>query len=551
LASKVVVIGIDGGTFDLFIPWMEAGHMPVLAELVRQGVRSELATTYPPLTCPAWWSLSTGKNPARFGSYHFWQIAPGSYEIRRSKSYGPGKNMELWNLLNDAGFRCGIINNPIMFPPARIDDYAVAGCFASVKSDYTWPREFRKTLDEIAGPGGYELDSLTGESKSDEDTTRDCLRVLEKRRRVMTHLLAAEDRPDFFLGVITESDRMCHRLLNRVGKGGELAESSERMLIEFFRAMDSAIGDMVDAIHEDDYLIVMSDHGFGRRDRGFYINEWLRQEGYLAVRTGSVAGRIKSSARRGVNSALNRLGLRDFIKAKVPRSILTRLAPAGDVEGEGKAIYDFIQNGMVDWSRTRAIALQDGLIYFNTTDRPEGIVQPGEDYERFREELIEKLGNLTDPDTGERLATEVRRKEDIYQGDYMAEAPDVYLAIEGYSIAAFPNIRTDGRLMGELALAGHRQDGMLIVRGPNIRVGEEIGKANIIDLAPTVMHIMGVPVPDDMDGRVIRELFVPGTGLAEADEAYQEARYSEKESVEADADEDEEIRKRLEELGYL
>lgn len=547
--TDVVVIGIDGGTLDLIIPWIEQGHMPVLGSLIEEGTSGELKTTYPPLTCPAWWSLSTGKNPGRFGSYHFWQVAPRSYEIRRSKSYGPGTNMELWDILNEADLRCGIINNPIMFPPARIRDYSVAGCFASVKSDYTYPADFRKILDEVAG--GYELDSLTGESRTDEETAEDCNRVLEKRRKVICHLLAEEDRPEFFLGVLTESDRMCHRLLNRVGKGDALGESSERLLVEFFRALDSAIGDMVDAVGNDNYVIVMSDHGFGNRDRGFYVNEWLQQEGYLTLKTGAAGGHLKSRARRGVSSALTRLRLRDLVRAWVPRSLLTKLAPAGNVEGEGEAIYDYIQNGLIDWSKTKALALQDGLIYLNTEDRPEGIVSFGDEYEALRSEMIEKLGNLTDTETGKPLKTEVRRREEIYEGDFMAEAPDIYLAIENYGIASFPNIRGNGELMGPLALAGHRQNGMIIVRGPDVKVGEKLQGAQIIDLAPTILHIMGVPVPDDMDGRVLKDLFVADSALAGADEKFQEAQYREKEKVSETDEDNEEIRKRLEELGYL
>lgn len=548
--GKVVVIGIDGGTFDLFVPWMEQGHMPALSLLVKQGTSGELMTTYPPLTCPAWWSLSTGKNPGRFGCYHFWQIAPRSYEIKRSKSYGPGTNLELWDILNDAGLSCGIVNNPIMFPPARIRDYAVAGCFASAKSDFTWPRDFRKTLDMVAGEGGYELDSLTCESKSDESTAADCRRVLEKRRKVICHLLAQGNRPDFFLGVITESDRMCHRLLNRMGKGDALAEKSERLLVDFFRSLDSAIADMLAALAEDDHVIVMSDHGFGNRDRGFYINEWLRREGYLTLKTGSVGGRLKSRVRRKVNNALISLNLRDYVKAKVPGGLLARLAPAGDLEGKGETIYDYIQNGLIDWRNTKAVALQDGLIYLNTEDRPQGIIRFGAEYEALRDELIKKLGHIANPGTGLRLSTEIYRREEIFQGNYMAEAPDLYLAIENYSIAAFPNIRRDGRLMGPLELAGHRRNGMVIFKGPHIHAGRKIEAAQIIDLAPTILHIMGVPIPSDMDGKILWDLFADGSELSR-DASFQKPKYRHRKSLAPDPEDDEKIRKCLEELGYL
>lgn len=548
--GKVVVIGIDGGTFDLFVPWMEQGHMPTLSLLRKQGASGDLMTTYPPLTCPAWWALSTGKNPGRFGSYHFWQLAPHSHEIRRSKSYGTGANMELWDILNEAGLRCGIVNNPIMFPPAKIRDYAVSGCFASARSNFTWPAELKQTLDDVAGEGGYELDSLTCESKSDEGTAADCLRILEKRRKVICHLLAQENRPDFFLAVLTESDRMCHRLLNRTGKEDALSGKSERLLLEFFQALDGAIADMAAVMKDDDYLIVMSDHGFGKRDRGFYINEWLRREGYLTLKTGSIGGHWKSRVRRRVDSALTRLNLRDYVKAKVPAALLERLAPAGDLEGKGESIYDYIQNGLIDWPNTKAVALQDGLIYLNTEDRPQGTIRLGDEYEASRGELIEKLGKLTDPDSGKQLSTEVYRREEIYQGGFMAEAPDLFLAIENYSIAAFPNISNDGRLMGSLALAGHRRNGMVVLVGPGIEAGAPVEPAEIIDLAPTILHIMGVPVPADMDGRILREIFSSDSRLT-GGPVYQEPKGRSRKPPEDHSEADTEIHGYLKELGYI
>jgi predicted AlkP superfamily phosphohydrolase/phosphomutase len=246
------------------------------------------------------------------------------------------------------------------------------------------------------------------------------------------------------------------------------------------------------------------------------------------------------------------LRLTDLVRAKVPRGLLTRFAPVGaEVEGEGASIFDYIQNGMIDWSKTKAVCLPDGLIYMNTEDRPQGIIT-AEDYKSVRNELVRALGTLQDNEAGEALNTQVYVKEELYSGDFMADAPDVYLAIENYSVAAFPNIRGNDQLMGPLGLAGHRLDGMLIVTGEQVVRGGRLDSARIIDLAPTILHVMGVPVPEDMDGDVLRDIFRSDSQLATGKKKVQDAQSRLEDAGQAEDEEDEEeIRKRLEELGYM
>jgi len=496
--GRVIVIGIDGGTLDLIKPWVKAGHLPTFERLMRQGSWGELRSTFPPLTCPAWYSFSTGMNPGKLGMFNFFGLERGSYRIKMH-SYDDLRGCpEVWDLLNSQGYTCGIVNNPIAYPPREILGYMVAGFRApSKRHEYTWPPEMRARLDEIAD--GYEIDVPIG--KDPQDTLKAALSVMAKRQKVFLHLLR-HDPTDFFLGVFTGTDRICHHLMNR---------SAQKML-PLFKALDQNIAAIWETLEPEDRFLIMSDHGFGPRSDGFYVNQWLIDQSYLRLKAGRDPFERLGLTVKHLRDIRDRCGLRDWRLAARALGFLNRFLPFGTIEGEGQSILDLIKRDRIEWNETRAIAIPDG-IYLNTQDRPQGIVPLGEKAQALCTEIRRKLADVYNSDLGRRLRIRTYAPEELYWGSRVDRAPDILWSIEDWSWGTIWNIPEGGGWFGKLDLAHHRPNGLFMAAGPGIAAGLRVREAEIVDLAPTILHWMGIPVPAEMDGQMLEEIMLPGEGI--------------------------------------
>jgi predicted AlkP superfamily phosphohydrolase/phosphomutase len=423
--------------------------------------------------------------------YNFFSLDPASYHIRMFSYKDLVGWPELWDLLGDRGYRCGIVNNPIAYPPRPVNGYMVAGFRApSVRHGYTWPPELRERLDQVAG--GYEID-LPAALDPDE-LVANALRVMAKRQKVFMHLLLNKPT-DFFLGVFTVTDRVCHHLLNQSREG----------ILPLYRALDANLASIKERLRPEDRLLVVSDHGFIRRTHGFLINQWLVDQGYLKLKPGQDRlERVGLTVKR-LRDARDRWGLKDSRLAARILGFLNRYLPFGTLEGEGRSIIDLIKRDRIDWARTRAVAIPDG-IYLNTLDRPLGIVSTGEEVQKLRAEIRNRLQQVYAPSLGRRLRIRTYSPEELYWGPHVDRAPDILWSIEDWSWGTIWNMSNSAAWFAKLELAHHHPDGMFMALGPGIGPGARISGAEIIDLAPTILQLMGVPIPTGMDGQVLEQI---------------------------------------------
>jgi predicted AlkP superfamily phosphohydrolase/phosphomutase len=216
----------------------------------------------------------------------------------------------------------------------------------------------------------------------------------------------------------------------------------------------------------------------------------------------------------------------------------------------------FLSFADVDWKRSQAYAVgYIGQIFINTLGRePQGLVAPGEEYRRVRASIVEKLRALRDPADGAPLVDEIYLKEDIYSGPYLEDAPDIVFFPRNLETIAFGDFEFPSNKLVEPAYAisgHHRMNGILFMRGPGVKPGVELGGASIIDMAPTILYNLGLPVPDDMDGQVLQAAYAPEVferrpvtfSQGEGGEKPGEPDYSEEDQAE--------IEERLRSLGYL
>lgn len=478
----MLVIGLDGATLDLVQPWAEAGHLPNLRRLMVEGAWGRLESTLPPITAAAWASFMTGRHPAGHGVFDFFRGRAGVTELVDARSIaGP----TLWALLSQAGLRSGVLNVPITYPPESINGFLVPGLLSPDQGATTHPPGLLEPYHAELGP--YRLTPRISYRPGKEAAfIADLHDVLSVQLRYALRL--ALDYPtDLLMVHFLVTDIAQHALWRFLDAAhpwyeSRLAARFGSAVRDLFAAVDDGIGQLWGLLPADSTVIVLSDHGFGPLHHLVNLNLFLADSGLLA---------IKPEARLRYRLCRNRLS----------RPFAWRLAQLWGRE----RLIDFDD---IDWSHTRAYARGHlGQVYINLEGRePGGIVAPT-CYLAERQQVAETLLTLRYPATGEQVVTAVIPREEAGDGPYQESGPDLHV-IFAEGAVAYPLFAADGKALSEQRHGNsgdHRRLGLLAMAGPNIRRGVEIDDARIIDLAPTILDLFGLPTPTDMDGRVLRQ----------------------------------------------
>jgi predicted AlkP superfamily phosphohydrolase/phosphomutase len=497
---EVIAIGIDGASWQVLNLMMKAGAMPNFARVVDTGVSGNLTSTIPPISAPAWTSFMTGKNPGKHGIF-LWAEALNQQFVPVNARKIDGKT--LWQLLGEGGKRVGVFNMPMTYPlPSYpINGFMITGSLTpSIESEFTYPASLRDELTSLIGDYTIYIPWQEYEHRKNGRQTlmKDLAAKAEQRRKIALALLDKHET-DFFMVVFAGNDRMSHCLWKYIGLDPAVeldAEGQEiqKMICAYYRQLDDILGEMLERCGPDTTVLVMSDHGFGPIRKEIYINKWLADQGFLVSSSNSSSRKVRT----GLHSLARHLG----ITRERWHQVLGTWAT--------KAAQDLVNTIRIDWSRTRAYSNGSNTIQINLKGRePYGIVTPGSEYEETRSQVIERLTQLRDPETGGKVVKAAFRREEIYEGPHVQQAPDILMlmADEGY-VAYELDVDVDSvfQLPG-WRNGDHTLEGVLVAAGKHIKRGATIAGARIIDLAPTILYAMGLPVPDDMDGEVLTDLF--------------------------------------------
>ncbi len=542
---KAIILGLDGATFDLLLPRIERGQMPNLAELLERGAWGPLQSTLPPFSAQAWVSLATGQNQARHGVVDFWEPSP-DHVRRRFVSSRHIRSETLWQIAGRHGRRVGVVNVPLTYPPPEVHGYLVSGFLTPHdQTDFTYPPEIKQEIEALVPDYHPDpFDPLGATRQQILEIERWMHRHEQVARRLMDH-----HPVDLFFNVVQALDHLQHLFWDAASQnaGGPYAPLLDRC----FQFIDQAIGHRLQRLDGRTFLFLVSDHGFGPARKRFQVNRWLWERGWLALgeggdgdrpiwaRWGVTAQRVRALIRR-----LDVLGLRRRM-GRMARVMLGRR-------------LDEALTPPIDWSRTQAVSGSPAVegIYVNLRGRePQGIVAPGADYEALRERLMAELRSLRDPATGEPVVRAVYRREEVYHGPFLELLPDVVLDM-GDRPYLIGDALTASQVLEPLSrddLQGrHAPAGVFAAVGPPIVARPRLEGARIVDVAPTVLYALGLPIPDDLDGRPLLEIF---------DERYRSAhpvQYCPAESPQGEAavpeysaDEAAEMERRLRGLGYV
>ncbi|MEZ4866021.1 MAG: alkaline phosphatase family protein [Caldilineaceae bacterium] len=511
--NKVLVIGLDGATFDLIKPWATEGFLPTLHQLLEQGAHGPLRSTVPPMTAPAWTSFATGVNPGKHRLYDWIAREPQSYRFLPVTALDC-KAPTLYTLLSQRGRRVCTLNIPMTYPPLPVNGVMVAGMPApTANSSLTYPPEL---YDEILGAvGDYLLYPDPGQAYSDSGIDAFLARLYKTTEvRVQTlAYLRQREAWDFAMVVFNGTDTICHALWKYMDQNHPLydparAERYGNAIRDYYQAVDGYLAQIVATLPADTTLLIMSDHGFGPFHKFIHVNNWLLQEKFMALRPGLKSAAKAALFRRGFSPMNVYDTLMSFGLGALKREV---------VRGQGQGLLKtfFLSFEDVDWSRTQAYSLGNvGQIRINLAGRePQGIVQPGAEYEQVCNQIIERLATLRDPETGEAVVESVYRREEIYRGDHLDAAADIIFLPRRLEYFGFGEYEFGSHKIIEAMKRGisgtHRMNGVLLAYGNAIRPGVYTESAQLVDLAPTILHLMGESVPAHMDGRVLHELFQP------------------------------------------
>jgi predicted AlkP superfamily phosphohydrolase/phosphomutase len=411
--------------------------------------------------------MTSGKDPGVLGFYGFRNRADYSYENMTIATGSVVEEPRVWELLGEAGRQVIVVGVPQTYPVRSVNGHLISSFLTpSVRRQYTYPDEFRHEVDQLLGGREYDVDVHRFRTEDKDFLLNQIYEMTEKRFIVLKHLL--KNKPwDFFMFVEMGVDRIHHGLwqyMDSTHSNYEPGNPYQDAIKEYYQYIDKELGEMLSALDDDTIVMVVSDHGAKRMDGGICINEWLRREGYLVLK-------------------------------EEPIRESDRPIPFEKVE--------------VDWEKTAAWGAGGyyARIFINVQGRePNGII-PKSDYENVRDELSAAVDVIRDPQ-GKPLDTTCFRPEATYQ-KVRNIPPDliIYLGdLHWRSVGSFgfDSIYTFENDIGPDD-ANHAQEGMIIYYDPKQNLGgQRLSGVHLMDFTPTVLHLMGQPIPDDIQGKVIQ-----------------------------------------------
>lgn len=549
-SRKVLLIGLDGATWELLKPWMQEGRLPTLHRLMSKGASGDLTSIVPPLTAAAWISLCTGKNPAKHGVFDFVFPRSSSYDVSVA-DIGMRDSKAIWNAISDHGKKVAVVGVPMTYPPEEVNGLVISSFMTpDSESQYTYPLELKQELNSK----GYEFPTSLSErnrSRNVRSFLHEVAADTEKRVRTVLYLL--ENKPwDLFAFVFLSPDLLQHDLWHILDSSHPHHRESQNRYLEdiagFYTRLDGYLADILSKVDDSTLVLVVSDHGFGKATHFFYVNNWLLSEGLLQPKNNLLSRSKYLMFKLGITpmngfKLLSLLGLGWLRKS---------FRFGRNYDRVKRITFSFDD---IEWSKTKAFSVGNfGQIYVNVRGRqPCGIVEPGEDYEQLRQEIANKLLEYRNPTTGKNVVESVLKKEETFSGPRMDYAPDLIpfsrdLEYVSFGTSDFGSNKISMPIFG---LSGyHRMEGILVAAGPDVKPGVVIEDASILDIAPTILYAMGLPVPSDMDGSVLldalRADFTANNPVvfddSQATQTHAPVTYTQ--------DEEEQIRRRLKGMGY-
>lgn len=553
--KRVLIIGLDGITFDTFDPWMEEGVLPYMANFRDAGVHASLDSIFPPITAPAWASFMTGMNPGKTGIFEFLYSRSSSFDFSPVNAT-VRDGVPLWDILTREGKEVVVIGVPVTYPPDKVNGTLISGFLTPQGArDFTHPRELLDEIEKEFGP--YPIYHKEVYQKGKVDRVIDEANHILRYRRDMTLKLLKDQDWDFAITYFEGTDRMQHEVWHIHDESHPHSTPKEvkrykDKVLGFYREVDETVRLLTEAVDDGETtVIIMSDHGFGPIHYYLNLNVWLMEQGFL---------RLKRDAFTRLKQLIFKMGITPAFGYRTAMKLgLAGLRLSKGVGGRN-VLFDminkiFLSLENIDWEETKAYSKGNyGQIYINLKGRePFGSVDPAY-YENVVEEIKAGLREIPDP-LGGKLMKEVFHREERYTGPYVERMPDIFFkpANMVYKALGVVDFTTSHFIEPTFGNSGdHRMNGVFLAKGAAMDVHDKrMPEISIMDVTPTVLHALGLPVPTDMDGKVIEGAFRPDwlkENPVRTREPYERA---DKSQLELSAEDNRELIDRLKGMGYV
>jgi predicted AlkP superfamily phosphohydrolase/phosphomutase len=530
---KTVIIGLDGATFDIIRPLSQAGRLPVLSRLVKEGTSAPLLSTILPNSFPGWASCTTGTSEGMHGVFSPFIKQPGSYGVR-AMSGRDIMTRPVWDILGEHGGRSFLVNIPTTYPPEQVNGVMITGMLTpGLDSDFTYPQTLKEEM--LAAIPAYVIEPGRN---PDRKIRAEEFRHANDMHELAVHFLMDRGDWDFLMVVFSILDRAQHDYW--ADMDAEHPRHDPRTPAEFrgfihevYERLDAAIGRIVEKLPAGTRVLIVSDHGFCSELKEIRVNEALAAAEVLSFKPGR---RARSGVRELKEKIGRRLGL-----ARSNGNVLDR-----------KVQYGSAYLDEIDWTRTRAYFAQDKGIWVNLKGRePEGLVAESE-FERCAEEVREVLSSLKSPDDNLPVFERVMRREEALSGRYINRLPDLVMVPRRdefvcHERPSYGEVFVDA----DTSSGTHSRYGIFIAWGSGIKSqGEFKTPPNLRDVGPAALYSLGCPLTEDMDGRPLCEIFAEAVGVELKGSSYREGADRAAPPVYSDTEEAV-LRERLRSLGYI
>ncbi len=491
---KVIVIGLDGATWDLIKPWADEGKLPTLKGLICNGAYATLKSTVPSYTLPAWTSLITGVNQ---GKHRIYDLFVENEENLRLVSSKDRRAKSIFQILSGYDRTSVAVNIPGTFPPDRIKGAMISGTLTTptILDKFIYPEDLKEDLADFFTQS-FELDYVLAKYLTITNKNELINRLNETAESEINATIKLIERfkPDILWYVFRTTDIVQHYLYDSKAKS-----KNHECLIEHYQKVDTLIKKIFDSYSDDWAAFIVSDHGFAPIKKYIYLNNWLEKKGLLERKRRDYASLSQSIAKFGgeiIKLLAGKINLIDKAILKILK-----------MEYSVKTIKNITSNASIDFSKTKAYCP-------SYTSQAVKIIAKNDEAEKSKivNEIISELYKLRDPESGQQVVEKVYKREDIYSGNYVSDAPDILVTTkEGYILTNMFSQNDDSvshppTLLG-VKTGDHRPEGVFIASGSGINNVGLLDTISVYDIAPTIFYFMGIPIPSYMDGRPVKEIF--------------------------------------------